>query len=171
MLDKILLKIDMFFLMISCVLRMIHLNYNEKSTFRFICDLVHIICYIGHLALVINWGMFACILFCTSLGLDSAIAVLSLVCIDTQHLEKCLTIKYGSRAKSQNEITKMLKMRVPNSPILMWHRILEFCTFLFNILALSFRISKPALMVYHRIFSTHFRIWSNTIEYKRHSKC
>ena len=60
--------------MIYCVLRIIHLNYNEKSTFRFICDLVNIICYIGLLVLVINKGMFACILFCTSLGLDLAIA-------------------------------------------------------------------------------------------------
>ena len=65
---------DIYFLILLCFFGIIHLNYNEKSTLRFICDLVNIICYIGLLVLVINKGMFACILFCTSLGLDLAIA-------------------------------------------------------------------------------------------------
>ena len=39
---------QVFFEKFYCVLRIIHLNYNEKSTFKFIGDLVQVICNNGH---------------------------------------------------------------------------------------------------------------------------
>ena len=37
---------DVFFFFFNCVLWIKHLNYHEKSTFKFIGDLVQVICYL-----------------------------------------------------------------------------------------------------------------------------
>ena len=39
---------QVYFFYFYCVLRIMHLNYNEKSTFKFIGDLVKVICNNGH---------------------------------------------------------------------------------------------------------------------------